>query len=232
MTAADVLSAGDIVTPALVVSAAATAGLELAAGVAMLEMESMGGHNLWGDDAVNTGGCYVKGAPVTAAAYRAYRARREELGAQGVGPCQLTAPSLQDQADRLGGCWDPATNLRVGFAHLSALLQTHGVSAGFAAYNGSGPAAQTYAAKAMTLLAYWRAHLATTTEDDMPLTDADVQKVASAAAAAVLAALIPDYAKDPTGKTGIALGVSEAWEATHVGQIMTRLDAIGKKLGA
>lgn len=227
LTESQVLASYGIITPDLVVVAAKVAGLELAAAAALLDMESSGGRNVWGSDPVQTGGCYVKGTAVTPAAYRAYRSRRAEIGAQGVGPCQLTYPGLQDAADAVGGCWLVEANLRVGFTHLAALVQNHGDHDGFAAYNGSGPAAEAYAAKAMGLLTTWRSRLAATEEDNMPLTDADAQKVA----AAVLAALIPDYAKDPTGKTPIALGVSEAWEATHVGQIMARLDAIGKKLG-
>lgn len=227
-TAAEILAAGGIQRAADVVAIAARCGLELAAAAAVLVMESGGGANVWGHDNVATGGIYVKGAPVTREAYLMYRtaAARGEIGRQGVGPCQLTYGPLQAAADGAGGCWEPLANMSVGFAHLAALLQDHGDVQGFAAYNGSGPAAQHYGAVAAAHLTYWRDQLSHA-EDDMALTDDDVAKVA----AAVLAALIPDYAKDPSGKTGIPLGISEAWEATHVGELITKVDALSKHLG-
>lgn len=44
-------------------------------------------------------------------------------GQQGVGPMQLTHWSLQDEADREGGCWVPAPNVRVGCRHLVRLAR-------------------------------------------------------------------------------------------------------------
>ncbi len=232
MTPAEILAAGGIQRAADVVSIAAACKLELAAAATVLVMESRGGANVWGHDAVSTGGLYVKGAPVTQAAYLAYRdaVARGVIGRQGVGPCQLTNGELQATADALGGCWDWATNCRVGFYHLGVLIGANGDREGFRRYNGSGPAAEHYADTAVGILADWRTRLATA-EDDVALSDEDVAKVAAAAASAVLAGLIPDYAKDPSGKTGIPLGISEAWEATHVGELIAKVDALSKHLG-
>lgn len=138
-----------------VVEIATGAGLELASAAAMLEKESYGGRNVWGSDGVDTGGFYVKGGEVTRAAYEAWRPHRSRLGSQGVGPTQLTYPPLQDQADRLGGCWDWRINLTVGCRHLAALQQQYGIRDGFRRYNGSGPAAERYAADAMTRRQKW-----------------------------------------------------------------------------
>jgi hypothetical protein len=228
-----VLTAGAILRPDDVVAIADASALELAAAAALLVMESGGGRNVWGHDVGDTGGTSVKGAPVTRDAYLAYRAAvaRGEIGRQGVGPTQLTNGELQAAADGLGGCWDWVCNARTGFSHLAALIKSYGDREGFRRYNGSGPAAEQYADTALRYLAQWRARLANT-EDDVALTDDDVAKVAAAAAKAVLAELIPDYAKDPSGQTGIALGISEAWEATHVGDVLTKTDALIAKIDA
>ena len=159
-TATQVLAAGGILRPAEVVAAAQRAGLELASAATMLEMESGGGRNVWGHDDVDTGGIYTKGSPVTRDAYLRYKARRDVLGAQGVGPCQLTYPPLQDQADALAGCWDWSSNVRVGFRHLAELIRAYGDRQGFRRYNGSGPAAENYGRHAVALLGDWRIRLA------------------------------------------------------------------------
>lgn len=155
----DVLTAGGVVNPGGVAAIAAGVGIELAAAVTLLFMESGGGKNVWGHDRVLTGGIYVSGSPVTKDAYLRYKARRAVLGAQGVGPTQLTWRGFQDQADAQGGCWDWSVNCRVGFGVLGGLIHGHGEQAGFAAYNGSGPAAQAYGQRAVQLLAMWRARL-------------------------------------------------------------------------
>lgn len=159
--AVDILARGGILRAQLVVEIAATAGLELAAAAAMLEKESSGGHNVWGHDGVPTGGAYVKGSEVTRAAYMAYKHALEtsRAGRQGVGPCQLTYGPFQDQADNMGGCWEPSFNMRVGFRVLQGLISSYGVRDGFRRYNGSGPAAEAYAADMMVRLAAWRARL-------------------------------------------------------------------------
>lgn len=84
----------------------------------MLTLESSGGRNVWGHDAVDTGGIYVKGAEVDRDTYLRYREARRagRIRTQGVGPAQLTYWTFQDQADTQGGCWDPRVNCRIGFA--------------------------------------------------------------------------------------------------------------------
>lgn len=94
---------------------------------AVLAQESNGGENVWGHDVDSLGiprPCWGLGE-VTAFNYAVYLHERDLftrspqfafLGRrmQGVGPMQLTWWTYQDEADREGGCWDPATNIRVG----------------------------------------------------------------------------------------------------------------------
>lgn len=143
-----------------VVRVAREVGLYLPIAVTLVEKES-GGRNVWGHDAVATGGTYVKGSVVTRRGYEAYRTKRRsgEIGAQGVGPCQLTWPGFQDRADAQGGCWNYRTNLRVGFEVLLDLQRRYGTREGFRRYNGSGPAAEAYADDAMARLGEWTAVL-------------------------------------------------------------------------
>ena len=166
-----------------VIELAALAGLELAAAATLLEKESSGGRNIFGRDPVETGGFYTKGGPVTKESYLRYREHRSELGAQGVGPTQLTFPAFQDRADRLGGCWDWRVNTRVGFDIVSGLIKAKGVRNGFRAYNGSGPSAEAYADDAMKKLQVWRNRLATPTVVDEP--DRPTLKVGDTGAAVV-----------------------------------------------
>jgi hypothetical protein len=151
-----------------VIELAALAGLELAAAATLLEKESGGGRNVYGHDGVETGGFYTKGGPVTKESYLGYREHRAQLGAQGVGPTQLTYPPFQDRADRQGGCWDWRVNTRVGFDILSGLIKAKGVRSGFRAYNGSGPSAEVYADDAMKKLRVWRDRLGPETVIDEP----------------------------------------------------------------
>jgi hypothetical protein len=159
MTAAEVLEKHRTQRAAEVVELAAAAGLELAAAATLLEKESGGGHNVWGHDRVQTGGNYVKGAPVTKEAYKKYKRDRDRLGAQGVGPTQLTFPGFQDRADDRGGCFDWRVNCSVGFEILAEHIKAKGIRDGFRAYNGSGEAAERYADDAMSKLAVWRSRL-------------------------------------------------------------------------
>ena len=149
---AQILAAHGNKNPAATIAAAAHVGLPLHFAAACLEKES-GGSNVWGHDPTIFVGGYdekhqVKYGPlVTPAAYKAYLLQRGPKGAggmQGVGPCQLTWYSLQDAADQIGGCWNPESNMRVGFQHLLSLIQRYGVTTGAAAYNGAGPAAVVY----------------------------------------------------------------------------------------
>lgn len=160
MSTTDVLAAGGIQRAADVSALAEAARLELAAAATLLGMESGGGANIWGHDAVPTGGAYVKGGPVTEGNYRAYRDAL--LGGkakpQGCGPTQLTWRPYQALADTRGGCWRWEVNAAVGFEVLAGHLREHG-DRGFAAYNGSGPAARAYGERAAGLLASWRRRL-------------------------------------------------------------------------
>jgi hypothetical protein len=124
--------------------AAHDAGLNIALAASLLIQESGGGENIYGHDPT----IFVGAGQVTEANYQVYLAERRHSGntlMQGVGPCQLTYWSLQDAADRLGGCWKPLCNMRVGFSHLAEAIRRSGLRAGVAAYNGSGPAAEAYA---------------------------------------------------------------------------------------
>lgn len=117
-------------------------GLPLSYGIALIEKES-GGRNVFGNDPVRNP---IKRGKVTRARYMAYKAfRKAGLGMQGVGPGQLTWYELQDEADRLGGCWKPRLNIRVAFTRLHALTKAHGKRDGARRYNGSGAAAEAYA---------------------------------------------------------------------------------------
>ncbi len=169
MTAAEVLGRNGIQRAAEVVELAATAGLELAAAATLLEKESGGGHNVFGHDNVQTGGFYVKGAEVTEDAYHRYKAHRAQLGAQGVGPTQLTLPAFQDQADARGGCFKWRVNCSVGFDILAGHIKENGVRDGFRAYNGSGEAAEIYASDAMDKLGVWRSRLGGTHDEESPV---------------------------------------------------------------
>ena len=174
MTAAEVLADHGTQRAAEVVELAAAAGLELAAAATLLEKESGGGHNVWGHDNVETGGNYVKGDPVTKEAYRKYRRDRDRLGAQGVGPTQLTFPGFQDRADTRGGCFDFRVNCSVGFEILADHIKARGIRDGFRAYNGSGPMAERYADDAMSKLAVWRSRLGGLRMDLFPQEEEDM----------------------------------------------------------
>jgi hypothetical protein len=159
MTTAEVLTNHGTQGATEVIELAAAAGLELAAAATLLEKESGGGHNIWGHDNVDTGGHYVKGDVVRKEAYLNYKRDRERLGAQGVGPTQLTFPGFQDTADDRGGCFDWRINCLIGFEILAAHIRAKGVHDGFRAYNGSGAAAEQYADDAIDKLAVWRSRL-------------------------------------------------------------------------
>ncbi len=133
----------------------------LALACAIVEKET-GFQNVFGHDPVRNP---IKSPPggllaVTRDNYRAYLGhRRSGLGNQGVGPMQLTSPGLQDRADALGGCWLPGPNIRVGLEFLAGNIRRLGLRAGVVAYNGSGPAAQRYAADVLARARTWEARL-------------------------------------------------------------------------
>jgi len=137
-----------IIHPVWTVQAAKQEGLELASACAMLMMESSGGHNEFGHDWPFE----YAGQEVTEARYKALRAAiNAGHPSDGVGPCQLTSVGLLDEADKIGGAWVILHNMQVGFHFLHGLQQEHGLEGGFAAYNGSGPAAVAYGQRAMVL---------------------------------------------------------------------------------
>jgi hypothetical protein len=99
---------------------------------------------------------------VTKELYQEYKRRRIASGnkvMQGVGPCQLTWFSFQDEADKQGGCWKPQINMRVGFRRLASLMREHGDSVGARMYNGSGDAAVAYSADLLKKAAAWKVRL-------------------------------------------------------------------------
>lgn len=133
-----------IVYPLRAYNAAKRAHLDFALACAILMRETSGGHNVFGHDPT----IYVGAGTVTKAKYLAYKALRRKTGkAQGVGSCQLTSPGLQDEADKLGGCWNPYYNMLIGFRFLEGLIRRYKGSMweGCYHYNGSGPAADRYA---------------------------------------------------------------------------------------
>lgn len=161
MAVIDVLAQGGIIRPAEVIDIANASKLELACAAVLLMKESGGGRNVFGNDGVPTGGAYVKGAPVDEASYARYKAWRQSGSGrmQGVGPCQLTYYTIQDQADARGGCWRWEVNCAVGFDLLAAQIRTKGVQDGFRAYNGAGAAAEAYGRDAIARLNSWRSQL-------------------------------------------------------------------------
>lgn len=121
------------------------AGIPYYVGCAFLVQETGGGRNVFGSDPT----VFAGAGEVTRSKYLAYKEVRERTGLmQGIGPMQLTWSTYQDQADRLGGAWKPYANMLVGFRHVAALHRSAGSwTAAAHAYNGSGPAADAYAAQ-------------------------------------------------------------------------------------
>jgi hypothetical protein len=220
------LAAWGIQRPDDVIAQAQTAGLPLAVAASLLEQESGGGHNVWGHDNVPTGGAYVKGAPVTREAYLAYRqlVKAGKIGHQGVGPVQLTAEVYQARADALGGGWDPVVNMRVGFLALADLIHAYGVADGVRRYNGSGPAAERYRDQVLGRIAKWADRLGPTPsqEDDMPLSDTDVARIAVAVQERILKTPLRDlYPSDPKAPPQtMDLATTVQWAAANAGRAL------------
>lgn len=152
ITTYGVQSASDIV------DASDRTGLPLANALAMIMMES-GGANLFGGDPTTSIPQSWKGTKVTRIKYAYYKARRARYGLQGIGPCQLTALGVQQEAERLGGCWKPLYNCVVGFTDLRQQQALHGIEGGYVAYNGSGALAIEYGHRAMAWLDTWTSRL-------------------------------------------------------------------------
>jgi hypothetical protein len=151
---------GDSLGNAIVV-AARKADIQVSLLCAILEQET-GFKNVYGHDGVRNP---IKSPPtgllrVTKDNYAEYlRHRRNNEGMQGVGPMQLTWWEFQDLADRHGGCWNPTVNIEVGAGIIAGLIKQHGKTAGIAAYNGSGSAAQAYARSVLSKARKWHGWL-------------------------------------------------------------------------
>jgi hypothetical protein len=133
------------------------AGIPYYVGCAFLLQETGGGRNVFGSDPT----VFAGAGEVTRSKYLAYKEVRRRTGeVQGVGPMQLTWPTYQDRADRLGGAWKPYANMLVGFRHLAALHRASGSwTAAAHEYNGGGPAADAYAAQMAQRFAHLRSVL-------------------------------------------------------------------------
>jgi len=145
--------------PYRTVRAASKEGLELALACGFLMIETGGGTNEFGHDPT----IYIGAGVVTKKKYLAYKRERIYSGntlMQGVGPMQLTWWSTQDEADAIGGCWNPYKNMIIGFRHAHENIERDGLHAGIAAYNGSGPAAQAYADRVLAYAEHFRQVLA------------------------------------------------------------------------
>lgn len=138
-----------------IVYEAKRAGIPVSLGFALVEQES-GFRNVFGHDPT----IFVGAGTVTKTKYLAYKRARGHTRMQGVGPCQLTWWATQDAADRLGGCWKPTYNIRVGFSTLAANIRAHGYVKGCERYNGTGPAAVAYSRSLRGRAVKWHKRLA------------------------------------------------------------------------
>lgn len=132
------------------------AKMPVSLGFALVEQETGDGANVFGHDPT----IYAGAGTVTESKYKAYKRRRGHSQMQGVGPLQLTWWATQDAADKLGGCWVPKNNLRVGFATLAALIRQYGYAKGIERYNGSGPRAVAYSRSVRERQEKWHRRLA------------------------------------------------------------------------
>jgi hypothetical protein len=145
--------------PYRLVREARRAGITVPLACALVEQETGSCRNVYGHDPVANRA--PKGGKVTRHNYKNVYLpdRRRGLGMQGVGPLQLTWYATQDRADQLGGCWKVSVNLRVGFATLASLIKAYGYRNGIKRYNGSGPAADAYAASVIARHKKWHKRL-------------------------------------------------------------------------
>lgn len=128
-----------------------------ALALALVEKESTY-RNVFGHDPVSNPA--PKGGKVTRRRYLAYKAARQRgMGMQGVGLTQLTWYEFQDRADRYGGCWKPRFQCRVAFELLDGLMRQYGKWDGIRRYNGSGSAAEVYAADLLERREKWQRRL-------------------------------------------------------------------------
>lgn len=134
--------------------ASVKAGVPFYVTCALLMQESGGGQNIFGHDPT----IFVGAGKVTKTNYLRYKAARKAGGGmQGVGPAQLTWWEFQDRADAAGGCWRPYVNLLTGLQVLAGLCKATGSWVEAARrYNGSGPAADIYAAQMADRFVFWK----------------------------------------------------------------------------
>ena len=131
-------------------------GVDLSDCVALLENES-GGRNVFGGEGTACPRIWREGE-VTQARYTYYKLRRNlGMSPNGVGPTQLTDPTLQKLAEKRGGCWIPLHNMEIGFGYFSELVELHGIWGGAMRYNGSGPDAEAYATRLVDRASVWHA---------------------------------------------------------------------------
>lgn len=123
---------------------ARAAGIPVSLAFALVEQES-GFRNVFGHD---LGGLFP-GQPVTRRRVKALLEHvRAGGGSNGVGLTQLTYPPFIRQAEACGGAHCPKYQLRVGFGVMRNLLREHDRKRdAYAAYNGTGRAAELYAAQ-------------------------------------------------------------------------------------
>jgi hypothetical protein len=139
-----VLAEHGIKHPLVTVQAAQLANIELAQLCAVLILETSGGWGEFGNDPGNP----INGSThrwVTEPLYEEMvRYVGEGYPSQGVSSCQLTSRSIQETADKFGGCANLLPNQHIGGVLLRQLIVADGVELGFQHYNGAGPAAVTY----------------------------------------------------------------------------------------
>lgn len=128
-------------------------GIHISDAFALVEGESQF-RNVFGHD----GGAPFQGEKVTRAKVHELLDHTARGGvSNGVGLTQLTWPPFIRQAQRLsGGAANPRNQLIIGFSILHRLQHQHGREKGFAAYNGTGRAADQYGRNMMLRSAKWK----------------------------------------------------------------------------
>lgn len=151
---AERLKAKGVKQPYVVIDEAKRADILIASALAMLEMETgIPQRNIFGcDHGEGRAFCHEE---VTKD--RVAQLRRSGF-ANGVGWTQLTYPPFVAQADKEGGAHIPRFQMRVGFSVLRDNFDRLGsIREMYRAYNGTGSAAEAYAAKAASLRSKWLA---------------------------------------------------------------------------
>lgn len=158
----EVARANGINQPELVMSAARATGIPFYIGCAYLIQETSGGQMIFGSDPTQFRGSELvqtdKGRLVTKDRYQCYKAQRNRLGAQGVGPLQATDPGWQDEVDAAGGCWDFETNVFKGFELLMRFKATRTWDEVALRWNGG----QTFVEHNRELRTQWKALMSDT----------------------------------------------------------------------